>query len=345
MRSIAPSLGLTAGLVIVGGLVLWSGIGQILAILATAGASLLLVVFLAPPEMLTASEAWRQLFPARRRPGFWATLRASWMGMAVNILLPVATVGGEVVKARVLVLSGTSLTDAAASTLVDKTVQAIATLIWGLVGLIVLTQLVPDPAILWGGLIGAALLALGIGGFIAAQWLGSFSYAARIGGGLLKRLGGQGSVDGARQLDLAVREVYRRPAALLSSLALRLAGQVWLVSEVLLTAYLLGLAIGFEEALMLRALIGAVRGLSFVVPAGLGLQEGAYVALGALIGLPADMMLALSLASRLREILPSLPGLLLWQQTEGRRLWRSSAAGNSASSNRVVPAGDVATQT
>ena len=321
--TIARTLGLLIGLAIIGGLVLWSGLGQVVAILTTAGASLLLVVLLAPPEVLTASEAWRQLFPGDRKPAFWPVLCASWMGMAVNVLLPVATVGGELVKARVLILSGASLTDAASATLVDKTVQAVATLIWGLIGLMVLASLTPGDNLLWGGLIGAALLGLGIAGFIAAQWFGGVSYAARVGSGLLGRLGDHRSIDAGQSLDQAVRAIYRRPVALLRSLGLRLAGQVWLVSEVLLTAYLLGLAIGVEEALMLRALIGAVRGLSFVVPAGLGLQEGAYVALGALIGLPADMMLALSLASRLREIIPSLPGLLLWQHVEGRRLWRS----------------------
>ncbi len=332
--AIARTLGLLTGLAMVGGLVLWSGLGQVMTILTTAGASLLLVVFLAPPEVLTASEAWRQLFPGERKPAFWPTLRASWMGMAVNTLLPVATVGGEVVKARVLVLSGTPLADAASATLVDKTVQAIATLIWGLVGLMVLASLTPGDGLLWGGLIGATLLALGIAGFIALQWFGGFSYVARIGSGLLKSLDDRGSMEAGGNLDQAVRAIYRRPDALLRSLGLRLAGQVWLVSEVLLTSYLLGLAIGFEEALMLRALIGAVRGLSFVVPAGLGLQEGAYVALGALIGLPADMMLALSLASRLREILPSLPGLLLWQHVEERRLWRRHPVG------RLLPVGD-----
>lgn len=326
LAALAPSLGLISGLVLIASLVLWSGLGQVMSILMTAGAGLLLIVFLAPPEILSASEAWRQLFPKQRRPGFRSSLRASWMGMAVNTLLPVATVGGEVVKARVVVLAGTPLADAVAATLVDKTVQAIAILLWGIVGLMALASLSPGDGLLWGGLAGAALLALGIGGFIALQWHGSFSHLARLGGGLFSQLGTEGSLDAGRNMDRAVRAIYRRPAALLRSLGLRLLGQVWLVSEILLTATLLGLAIGLDEALMLRALIGAVRGFSFIVPAGLGLQEGAYVALGALIGLPADMMLALSLASRLREILPSLPGLVLWQHLEGRRLWRSHAA-------------------
>lgn len=337
-RMTATSLGLLIGLAMIGCLIFWSGFSQVVTILTTAGAGLLLIVFLAPPEALAASEAWRQLFQDERRPAFWPAFGASWMGMAVNTLLPVATVGGEVVKARALILSGVPLNDVAAATLVDKTVQAIATLMWGIVGLAILAYLKPGEDILWGGLIGAALLALGIGGFIAIQRFGSFSFLARFGRGFLQRLDTQGSIDAGKSIDLAVRAIYRRPMALLRSLGLRLAGQIWLVSEVLLTAHILGLAIGFEEALMLRALIGAVRGLSFVVPAGLGLQEGAYVALGALIGLPADMMLALSLASRLREIVPSLPGLLLWQHIEGRRFLRSGVAAH------VTAAGDMPTR-
>ncbi len=333
LHGVASSLGLAVGLAMIGGLVLWSGLGQVASILMTAGAGLLLIALLAPPEALAMSEAWRQLFPAERKPAFRKAFMASWMGMAVNTLLPVATVGGEVVKARVLVLSGAPLNDTAAATLVDKTVQAIATLIWGLVGLFVLVSLRPDEGILQGGLIAAALLTLGICGFIAVQLLGGFSSLVRFSHVALRRSDDHGSANAVKGLDLSIRAVYRRPSALVRSLSLRLAGQVWLVSEVLLTAWLLGLAIGFAEALMLRALIGAVRGLSFVIPAGLGLQEGAYVALGALIGLPADMMLALSLASRLREILPSLPGILVWQHVEGRHLWRRREAAQAATAS------------
>ena len=326
MRSPFPAIGFLVGLGLVISLVLWSGVAQVLTILSTAGFGLLTIVLLAPPEQIAASEAWRQLFPHGRLPAFWTTLRASWMGMAVNALLPVATVGGEVVKARALVLSGTSLADAAAATLVDKAIQAVSTLIWGTVGLVLLYWLTDDEHILQVGLIGAGLLAVGIGGFIALQVSGSVSFLTRISSRLLQRLDDRASIDSARRLDRTVLAIYQRPAALLRSLGLRLASQIWLLSEVLLTAYLLGLAIGFLEALMLRALIGAVRGLSFVVPAGLGLQEGAYVALGALIGIPADMMLALSLASRLREILPNLPALLIWQHQEGQQLWRTKTA-------------------
>jgi hypothetical protein len=52
------------------------------------------------------------------------------------------------------------------------------------------------------------------------------------------------------------------------------------------------------------------------------LQEGAYILLGRMIGLEADIALALSLASRARELMTGVPALLLWQTLEGRSLRR-----------------------
>jgi putative membrane protein len=322
MSSKTSFAGLLAGLAFVGVLVAWQGLDQVAGILGTAGWSLLLVCLLAPPEALLASEAWRHLFPSDRKPGIWQTLCASWMGVAVNTLLPVATIGGEIVKARVLTLWGSLASDTVSTTIVDKTVQAIVILFSGLIGIAVLATLVPAEEVLLGGLIGAVALALGIGGFVAVQLLGSFTFLANSGARLLKAWRWQNSAVAGERLDDAIRAIYRRPGAIALACGLRMAGSIWLVSEIVLASHLLGQPIGLPEAIMLRALVGAIRGLLFVVPAGLGLQEGGYVALGALIGLPADLMLALSLASRVREIAPAIPFLILWQHIEGRALWR-----------------------
>ncbi len=72
---------------------------------------------------------------------------------------------------------------------------------------------------------------------------------------------------------------------------------------------------------MLNSLAVALRSAAFVVPGGLGVQEGGYVAVGALLGLPPDVMLAVSLATRLGELIEGLPGLLAWQYIEGGAYW------------------------
>jgi uncharacterized membrane protein YbhN (UPF0104 family) len=88
------------------------------------------------------------------------------------------------------------------------------------------------------------------------------------------------------------------------------------------TLYLLGHPPSVLEAILLESLVQAVQSASFIVPAGLGIQEGAFVLFGAATGLSTDMALALSLTRRLRQVGFGVPALLSWQWMEGGRLRR-----------------------
>jgi len=66
----------------------------------------------------------------------------------------------------------------------------------------------------------------------------------------------------------------------------------------------------------------AARHIIFVMPAGLGVQEITFVALGQLLGVSGEAALAVSLAKRMSEILYGVPALLSWQWVEGQRLLR-----------------------
>ena len=74
------------------------------------------------------------------------------------------------------------------------------------------------------------------------------------------------------------------------------------------------------DSFILESLSSGVRGAAFMVPGALGAQEGGLVLFGALLGLPADLALAVSLTKRVRELALGLPGLAAWQWVEGRRL-------------------------
>jgi uncharacterized membrane protein YbhN (UPF0104 family) len=68
-----------------------------------------------------------------------------------------------------------------------------------------------------------------------------------------------------------------------------------------------------------------VRGAAFIVPGAIGVQEGGFIALCAIFGIPAPTAIALSLVKRLPELLLGIPGLLIWQGLEGRHLLRPSS--------------------
>jgi hypothetical protein len=81
---------------------------------------------------------------------------------------------------------------------------------------------------------------------------------------------------------------------------------------------------------MLKSLSGTLSDVAFVIPNSYGVQEGAYIVLGAMVGLTPDVALAISLATRLRELLFDVPGLILWQHAEGRALIRRRRSENAA---------------
>jgi hypothetical protein len=64
-------------------------------------------------------------------------------------------------------------------------------------------------------------------------------------------------------------------------------------------------------------MIHATGSAAFFVPASLGVQEGALLFFGRMLGLPGETCLALALVRRCRDVLIMAPGLILWQIQEG----------------------------
>jgi len=84
-------------------------------------------------------------------------------------------------------------------------------------------------------------------------------------------------------------------------------GEVWLIM------YFLGHPISLMEALLLESLGQAIRAAGFLIPASLGIQEGGFLLLGTVLGIPPQTALALSLGKRVRELALGIPGLIVWQ--------------------------------
>ncbi len=311
-------IGLIIGLGAVIALVVWQGVAAIFDILAGAGWGILLVALFIPPDMLLRVASFQLLFPPDRRPRLADNFFAMWIGTSVNFLLPVATVGGEFVKARILTLRSVRGVDAVASVVVDKTVQALSILLWAVIGTAVLATVAPpDEPMVAAAIIGASLLACGIAGFVAVQYAGALGKLAKPAGRVSSTGKWQSLIEGAADLDAAIRALYNRPGTIVLSTLLRLGKRALMGGEVWLVAWLLGYPISLGEAVMLNSLAVALRSAAFVVPGGYGVQEGGYIVVGALIGLPADVMLAISLATRLGELIEGVPGLAAWQITEG----------------------------
>ena len=119
--------------------------------------------------------------------------------------------------------------------------------------------------------------------------------------------------DGADRVDDCVRSCYARHRRLALSIFWRVVTLLLQSAEVWAAAYVLGHPITVMEAIFLKSLTSTLSDVAFVIPNAYGIQEGAFVVLGAMIDQPPDLMLAVSLSIRIRELIVDVPGLAIWQ--------------------------------
>jgi len=307
--------GIVVGLSLIAGLILWQDASSISMVLLEINVGIFCLLPVYAIYLAMGVISWRLLFAPGREPSFGLSLNAIWIGSAVNTLLPVASLGGEAVKARLLTLHGVDVLEAGSSVVGDTTVQALSLALWGLIGAILLAALSFDSDMIWAASLAAGLFCVGVFVFAMLQRHGMFAH-------LGKRFASLKFGVNLIKFDQHVREIYDRPGRVTLSTLVRLASRIFLTLEIWIAAWLIGHPISLLEAIMVRSLTGAVRGAAFFIPNGLGVQEGAFMVFGSLIGIPPGYSLSLSLVVRVREILASVPALIVWQAIEGRSLFK-----------------------
>lgn len=313
---LVPGL-LVFGLAAIVGFVAWQGLDEVALIFSRMGWAVLTLPILYAVPLILAAWAWRSLLPARPAPGMGPLIKAIWIGRSINDLTPTGGLSGDIVRARLIMGSGLRGHGVVASLVLDKTVQAAVLVVQGAAAIAVLPLLGAPREIVLASLAGWTLLTLGIVGFVLVQRGGLFAGFAKGAAFALSGRRFPALVGKARGLDAAVRALYRQPGRFASAFGFTLLFRLAFVIELWLIAILVQHPISVLDAFMIEGLSAVLRGAAFIVPGALGVQEGSYIVLGAIVGLDPAVMLAFSLTKRAREILVGVPGLLAWQGIEG----------------------------
>lgn len=305
--------GLAATLVLLGRV----GFGSVLGLLARVGiVHFLLYAGFTLVILTVLGVAWQLLTPGESRRSFiWARM----MREAATNVLPFSQFGGIVVALRVLVSAKVPQPTAYASMIADQTAELAAQLVYTLYGVAVLALVLQrQPA-------SADLLTLaivGLGASVAIILAFAFAqrpmlaFAARIGGTILP-----GSAATLQDVRLELDAMYQRRGRLIGCFLLHLLAWVASGAGATIVLRLLGFDMSIGSVIVIESLIFTLRTAAFVVPGGIGIQEGAYVLIGPLFGLPVEAALALSLAKRARDLIVDVPAMIIWQVSETRQLF------------------------
>lgn len=308
---IAGGAGLVAAVV----LLLHEGLPGILRLLDMAGWRLLWLVPAHVIPLACLAMAWQALL-RKDSPGPVYLTWGAIVREAVAGLLPVARVGGEVVGIRLLVQRGVSATTASASVIVELTLTMVAQVTYAAIGLGLLAGY---PTV------GHAFRIILIGLLVAVVAIAAFTVIVRRWGHavfalfqrVIRALGGGEHVGGDPvQFQEVLHAMYADHTAVIACGVWQLVGFVLGAFETWLALRLIGHPGDVREAIVLESLATAVQSATFMVPSGLGTQEGGFLLFGAAVGLEPQAALALSLARRMRQVLLGLPALLSWYWTE-----------------------------
>jgi putative membrane protein len=313
------AFGLTCGGIF--GLALFLGIAdlgfaRIWDELLSVGFGLAALILVHGVQLLFCSFAWRALMspPA---PSISAIFTLRWIRESIDGLLPVAQLGGEIASARLLAQKNIGLPIASASIIADVTIETLTQAVFTLIGLaLIFTLADPGDAGQWAALGFAIALVFASLAVLAQRWGG-----VRLFEKLLLIIAdkmGWNRLEGIAGLDKALSEVYRLHGRLLIAALHHLIAWSAGAFEVMIVAWALGYHLDLGEAYVIESLAQAIRSAAFFVPGAVGVQEGAFVVLAGLFGMPPDAAISISLSKRVRELALGLPGLIVWQLHEHR---------------------------
>jgi len=316
-----PAAFALAGIAVITGLVIYFGAGDVAKSL-TSVSIWGFAAYIAAQLVITLGLAlcWRMLLRSSARGNFFLLVWGRLVRDATGEFLPFSQVGGYIVGARVITLSGVSVPDSIASTIVDITTEFLAQLIFVGVGLSVLAEIAPNNHLLVPVAVGLCVAVIMCVGLIIVQQGGGKIFRM-----IAQRLAGESGDFHMDRLQTALNAIYRRRVRLALASFFHLVCWFGTATASFIGFHALGVPLSYIDAIAIEAMLHAIMALAFFVPGRVGIQEAAYTVLAGIFGVPPEIAISLSLLRRARDFVIAVPVLLAWQGVEARRLRTSTA--------------------
>jgi len=306
-RAAALAAGVAALVWVISGV----GLAAVAQDVALAGWALPATTAIHAVQLYLSALAWRRSLGGAGLSGA-AIFRIRWIREGMNAMLPVAQIGGQVVGAQLLVQRGLAPRLAVAGTILDLTLEAASQLIFTLCGIVVLLATTHDHGWLAWVAGGLAATALSVAGFVTAQRLGALRLVER---GVARMAATWPATANWSMTGLHDTLMARQADVAAVGWAVACHTLSWAIGglEVWVALHALGHGVGVVSALVIESLGMAARSAGFAVPGAVGIQEGGFVLVCGLFGVPAESAVALSVLKRVREVLVGVPAVVLWQ--------------------------------
>ena len=241
-----------------------------------------------------------------------------WIRDAVDAMLPVAGVGGSLVGARILTFWKMPVRLAAAGAVADLLVQTIAQALFALSGALLLARFSDLQLVVPTVFLGAAIATVALAGFYFLQRYAGARFADRI----LERLSRWltlPAVKAGLSFRIVMEQIWRgRWNYVFGALALHALAWTFGTLEVFIALRCMQWPVTAVQAVILESLGASISSAAFLIPGSWGVQEGGYILIGHMLGVPMSFSLALSFVKRVPDLVLGVSGLAVWYVLETR---------------------------
>jgi len=306
-----------AGLTLLGFIISEIDLEETWQLLKRVGAGILVIFFFYLLAFVIDSFTWQLTLKNIPLSGLWIFrfFQMRLAGEAFNNATPLAGMGGEAIKAVLLKkYYGVSYQDGAASLILAKTINVLALIVFLAVGFLFVLDspaLTPQYKVIAGTGLGA--LVVGVGLFFIIQ---RFRMTSAVGALLSRNVLLSRAANALHHIEAVEDKLVEFYSALrgrfFATLVLALLNWVLGVFEIYYTMKFLGHPISIVEAWIMEAVAQMVRTATFFIPVSIGVQEGAFLAMGAAITGSPTAGFAAAIVRRIREIVWIAWGMLVF---------------------------------
>jgi glycosyltransferase 2 family protein len=320
---IAALLALLLGLALTVWLVSTASLAGVVESFAKVGWGAAAVVAVRAAMIAMNGIAWSRLLARLTTVSIPIFLLLRWVREAIDVLLPVASIGGGLVAARMMTFWGVSGALAIAGVIADLFLQIVAQVLFALFGVTLLARFIGQSAVWPGTVVGIVAAVIVLGGFYVVQRYEGGRLMDRAFAAFSARMNSR-SETAEPGFQRAMDSIWKGRSSYAVA-ALLMHTFAWMLGtlEVWLTLHFMQWPVTLEQAVILESLGASISSAAFFIPGSWGVQESGYILIGQLLGVPVQLSLTLSLVKRIPDLVLGVPGLLVWYAIETRRLFSS----------------------
>ena len=114
------------------------------------------------------------------------------------------------------------------------------------------------------------------------------------------------------KIDHSMYQLSKKKLIVFKSIIYRLLGWIAGAIEIYVFLLIIGIESTIQDVIIIEAFLGVIRAVVFFIPAGLGVQELAFVIIGEYVGFSSSISFSIALGRRVREVLVGVPAVIAW---------------------------------